>query len=342
MKTKFLITSVVLVLLCACGSADYERYGNEPSLKSSANEQTPSSEAAGYSKDVEMEYEESEPMANGIENKKIEKENADFISSVAAMVNQFDTTRKFIRTANLKFRVDDLKKSTYSIEDVIIKFKGFVTYTHLNTDIRYSKKIQISKDSILESTYYTMRNNMTLRVPNQYLDTVIRLIGRHIDYLDYRTIEANDITIDLIAKQLEQKRMARFQKRLGKAIDEKGKKLDDIESAENSMLAKATAEDNAYLENLRTMDLVEYSTINLYLYEREKIFHDLIPNEENIAKYEPSFWSKIGEGFYQGWLILEKLILGLINLWPIIIILVLSVYFAIKKVKSMTKKMYDK
>lgn len=274
--------------------------------------------------------------------KDMEKAQADYISSVAAMVSPFDTLRKFIRTADLKFRVADLRKSTYGIEDIIIKYNGFVTYTHLNTSVHHTEKTQISKDSILESIYYNMENTMTLRVPNQHLDTVIRLIGRHIDYLDYRTIQANDITLDLYANKLKQKRLNKFQKRLSNAIDDKGKKLNDIESAENSLLAKAEAEDNALLENLRTMDLVEYSTIQLYLYEREKVVHELIPNDKNVEEYEPSFWSKIGDGFYQGWLAVEALLIGLSKIWFFLLIFALTFYFIFKKLKPFTKTNNEK
>lgn len=40
------------------------------------------------------------------------------VSSLAAVENNKDTLHKFIRTADLKFKVKDVIKSTYNIEEV--------------------------------------------------------------------------------------------------------------------------------------------------------------------------------------------------------------------------------
>ena len=52
------------------------------------------------------------------------------VSSSAAVENK-NSNRKFVRTADVKFKVKNVAKSTYAIEDATTKFGGFVTYTHL-------------------------------------------------------------------------------------------------------------------------------------------------------------------------------------------------------------------
>src|ERR1051325_8628834 len=49
-----------------------------------------------------------------------------YISSSAAVENRKDTTHKFIRTAELKFKVNSVIKSTLSIENIVTKSNGFV------------------------------------------------------------------------------------------------------------------------------------------------------------------------------------------------------------------------
>src|SRR5665811_203108 len=57
-----------------------------------------------------------------------------YISSTAAAVSK-DTTRKFIRTADLRYRVKDALKATLALENITADFDGFVTYTHLTSNI---------------------------------------------------------------------------------------------------------------------------------------------------------------------------------------------------------------
>lgn len=145
------------------------------------------------------------------------------VSSSAAVENTKDSSRKFIRTADLKFRVEDVKNATYKIEDLIAKYDGFVSYTNLLSNVDNRSVIPISADSSLETIYYTVENNMTLRVPNIKLDSTLKDIAKQIDYLDYRVIKANDISLLLFSNKLTQKRLKKHSDRLSEAIDNKGK-----------------------------------------------------------------------------------------------------------------------
>ena len=52
--------------------------------------------------------------------------NDEIISSSAAVVTK-DSTRKFIRTADIKFRVNNVRSSTLKIEDIVGEHNGFVS-----------------------------------------------------------------------------------------------------------------------------------------------------------------------------------------------------------------------
>ena len=56
------------------------------------------------------------------------------ISSNAA-VEKKESNRKFVRTADLKFKVKNVAKSTYAIENIVSKNGGFVTFTDLKSNI---------------------------------------------------------------------------------------------------------------------------------------------------------------------------------------------------------------
>ena len=144
--------------------------------------------------------------------------------SSSAAVEKKDSKQKFIRTADIKFKVKNVIRSTYAIENATQKFGGFVTYTNLQSTIQNQIKTKISQDSTLETTKYTVENNITIRVPNTQLDTVIKSIAKQIDFLDFRVIKADDVSLKLLSNQLSQKRSTHTEKRVEKAIDEKVKK----------------------------------------------------------------------------------------------------------------------
>jgi hypothetical protein len=238
-----------------------------------------------------------------------------FISSSAAVENSTDTTHKFIRTADLKFKVKSVIKSTYNIEDITTRQGGFVTYTNLTSSIENVTNIAISADSSLETTYYTVSNSITIRVPNTKLDTTLKEISKNIDYLDYRVIKADDVALKILSNNLTQKRSAKNEQRLTNAIDNRGKKLNETTIAEEVLSSKQEQADNAKVANLSLIDQINFSTINLSIYQRQTIKRELISNDKNIREYEPSFGSNLLDALKFGWDILAAFLVFLTKLW---------------------------
>ncbi|WP_264529298.1 DUF4349 domain-containing protein [Flavobacterium sp. N502540] len=240
--------------------------------------------------------------------------------SSSAAVEKKDGKQKFIRTADIKFKVKNVVKSTYAIENATQKFGGFVTYTNLQSTIRDQVKTKISPDSTLETTKYTVQNDITIRVPNTQLDTVIKIIAKQIDFLDFRLIKADDVSLKLLSNQLSQKRNTVTQKRVEKAIDAKGKKINDVMEAENALANQKEANDNNIIENLSLEDQINFSTITLQLYQNETIKQEIIASEKDSDAYKPNLGIQIIDSLKNGWYILETIFVFLINLWPFLLI----------------------
>jgi len=260
-----------------------------------------------------------------------------FISSTAAIENSNDTTHKFIRTADLKFKVKSVIKSTYNIEGITNRLGGFVTFTNLTSNIDHVTNTAVSADSSLETTYYTVSNSITLRVPNTKLDTTLKEISKNIDYLDYRIIKADDVALQILSNNLTQKRSTKNEQRLTNAIDNRGKKLTETTVAEEVLLSKQEQADNAKVSNLSLMDQINFSTINLSIYQRQTIKRELISNDKNIDEYEPGFGSKIIEALKFGWDILEAFLVFLIKLWGLFLFGIVA-YILYRKFGQKLKK----
>lgn len=238
------------------------------------------------------------------------------ISSNAA-VEPKKSDRKFIRTADIKFKVKNVAQSTYAIENATTKFGGFVTNTNLQSSISEKNEVKSSHDSSIVVTKYTVENNITIRVPNTKLDTLIKTIAKEIDFLDYRVIKADDVSLQLLSNQLSQNRNSNHEKRLANAIDTKGKKLNDIVTAEDNLESKQEENDNSKIENLSLKDQVNFSTLTLQLYQLETLKQDKIAN---AIVYHQGFGSQILDSLTTGWFMLEGIIAFVVQLWSFILI----------------------
>ena len=247
--------------------------------------------------------------------------------SSSAAVETKNSDRKFVRTADIKFKVKNVANSTYAIENTTNKFGGFVTYTNLQSTIIDKSETKISQDSTLEITNFRVENNITIRVPNIRLDTVIKTIAKQIDFLEYRIIKADDVSLQMLSNQLTQNRTESQEKRLEKAIDAKGKKLNEVLAAEDNLNTKKEQKDNSKIENLSLQDQVNFSTLTLQIYQRETIKEEMIANAKT---YRQDFGSKILDGLISGWYVIEGIIAVVAQLWSVILIGI-GGYFIFKK-----------
>jgi Domain of unknown function (DUF4349) len=239
------------------------------------------------------------------------------ISSSAAVEKNNDPERKFIRTAEVKCKVKSVVNTTADIENICTAQGGFVIYTNLASNVDEHTETPISADSLLETTHYTITNTMTLRVPNTKLDTTLKDIAKLVDYLDYRIIKADDVSLQILANNFTQKRATNNYSRITNDIENNRKKLSETTDAEEIVLSKQEQADNAKIANLSLNDQIKFSTINLSIYQRQGIKRAIIFNENNIEKYEIGFGYKLLEGFVYGWSLLKEFFVILSKLWSV-------------------------
>lgn len=292
MKTIHLAVACLLLTAFSCGNAAYDRQEKEASA----------------------ELQLSAPL----DRTKADSTNLNgYISSSAARLGK-DTSRKFIRTAEMKFRAENVYRSTYAIEDIAEKHKGFVTLSDLRSTVTRTERTPVSADSLLETTHYSVENRISMRVPNYSLDSTLREIASQVEFLDYRVIKAEDVSLQLMVNKWREKRAGKHYDRLKSAIDNRGKKLRETVEAEEALAGKEETADYMRMDNLSMVDQVNYSTINLVVYQRETIRHELLPNPKDIRIYEPGFFSNVGASLRDGWNFLESFVLFLLKLWPLV------------------------
>jgi hypothetical protein len=282
-----------------------------------------------------MENAESSPQSAlaGSDGKSEQDEQTDsiispFVPSSVSRIGRIDSIKKFIRTADIKFKVKNVERSTYKIEDIVAHFEGFVTDTHLASRINYTESFRIKEDSLLQRVHYVVENNMTFRVPKALLDTTLKQIVSQIDFLDYRIIKAEDVSFVALKNKLSTKRYTKHEERLTQAIN--NNKTKNVLNAENSLLSTQEQADENMVAELELKDKIEYSTVQLLIYQDEKVKTDKVFSEERTPSYKPSFGKEFNSSIKLGWEIVEFLFLLLVKLWPFILI-GFGVYFGVKK-----------
>lgn len=248
--------------------------------------------------------------------------NGDIFSSAAARPGAIDSLKKFVRTAEMRFRVKNAAASTLRIEDIALRNGGFVLNSNLNTEIERRQNTPMSRDSALETTQYSIHSQLLLRVPYRQLDTTLRAIGRLADFLDMRHVNATDISLQLLEKELVRLREGIYQNDL--AVSDENKYSPKADRARDS---RANS-DEAKIESLKMEDQIRYSTVSIDIYEAPQICQTLIANTKNAMPQTP-FAIRLGDALQNGAEICALLFLGIVQLWGVILVSVCG-YFGWK------------
>ena len=229
---------------------------------------------------------------------------------------------RFVRTADVKFQVANVTEATYHIEDVTNHFGGFVTYTNLHSTVSNSRTVPVSADSSLSITYYTVENDITLRVPNTRLDSALRAMSGLVDFLDHRIITATEVSNQALANDMAERRNKDYEQRTLRQVDNKQMKQEEATAAQDKALQSREAADNARLANLSLDNQVKYSTVHILIYQNETAKKIKVCNESNVTIYKPSFGTQLWDALVSGWEIFEALTVGIAHLWIFIILTV--------------------
>ncbi len=247
-----------------------------------------------------------------------------------------DTARKFVRTANLRFKVKNVASATHTIEQTVKNMGGFVTHTELLNGDEEKTSTQISADSTLLTTKYVLSNTMTIRVPNTELDSFLHAISPLFVYLENRTIKAEDVSMQFLANKLALTRANKHGKKIASAIDRKSSNLGDIVYAEKSLSSGQEQTDEAKVSMRSLQDQMNFSTVDLVLYQNPTVHTELIYTPAEQKPYEPSFFLKIGDSLQGGWVIMQNIVLFFTQLWGVFLIAGIG-FLIYKKLKGKVK-----
>jgi len=247
---------------------------------------------------------------------------SDSISSVATVKVK---DKQFIKTADVNMEVKDVYETTVSIEKSVQELGGFVTHSNLQSNVVSENTYNTSDENAVLVKKYQTENRMQLRVPTERLGELLTLINDKKLFLNSRQINAEDVTSSIKYAKLESKRIEKNSKNISALKADKDKvELDNENMAEGNQ---------QQLANMDVTDNLKYSTVDIYIKEPKiRIAEIAITNTKSIDdKYKFDFLYSAKSAFVEGYYLIQKIFVGLITIWPILLIGAAILYFARKR-----------
>lgn len=222
-------------------------------------------------------------------------------------------SRKLIWTANLQFEVKNVDKSSSKIRNLCDKNGAYIS------------------DMNRTANDYEINNEIIIRVSNENFHSLVEKIKGESIKMRVASINSNDITEEFVdlESRLKTKREAR--ERYIQILRNKTGSIEDVIAAEEA-IRRITEEIESKEGRLRYLqNQVDFSTISLVL--TQKIPRHLVASSDS----EISFGDRAQSAFGSGWNFIKKLTLGLIAIWPLILIFGTLIYFKRNWIRSLFK-----
>ncbi len=331
-----LSSAVLLVVLAACSKSQesQESYADAPAADAAASSDAAVAKTANFSTPASAPEAVSRGRSDGGMLEESSEENVTADQLVSSATSYVDGERKFVRTASADFRVKDVYQSAIAIENIVANQGGFVVGNQINSSIERVNRYPIGNAKLMELAEYTVRGNLTVRVPSARTQDFLRALVSQSEFLDQRNFEARDVQFELLRKQLEFLRNQEAQRQLGDLSVSPGKISDRAAVIAGQNDAKANR-DEAIVVQKEVEDKVAFSTISLSLYQLSKVRKTEVDDVDAIAKaIRPGFFSRMFSAVSVGWYALLDIVIDVIAIWPLWLLIALAVFL----VKRFRKK----
>ncbi|MEF3083134.1 DUF4349 domain-containing protein [Luteimonas sp. SMYT11W] len=250
------------------------------------------------------------------------------VQMASGAMTQDDAGRRFVRTADVRFSVDDVYRSALAIEDLAASQDGFVVSNRISSDTQDVQRHKIGDGRLLELTEYTTQGELVVRVPSDRAQAFLRALAEQMTFLDSRDFEARDVQFDLLRQQLAQTRSETLQQSLGQAVRDEDR-LDRKSEAFAAREQALAARDDARVAQREVEDRIAFATLSLSLYQPAQVRRSERPDPDAaFAQHRPGFFSRIGEALRGGWQGVLDVTVALVAMWPLWLFVVVAVLVA--------------
>jgi len=209
----------------------------------------------------------------------------------AAPSNSLEKGSKIIKNGYMTFEVDQLEIAKSKIDTLLKSHKGYYENEQYNS---YGNRVSYS---------------LLLRIPNTNFDSLITILEQGIGQLESKNISAKDVTEEYVDLDIRLENNLAYLKQY-KEILRKANSVKDILEVKEK-IRRIEEEINSKKGRLKYLDdQVKYSTLNLEITELRT---------SDISN-KPNFGRRLVNAFNNGVQLFLSFIIGVINLWPFLIL----------------------
>lgn len=214
--------------------------------------------------------------------------------------------RKIIKHGEIRFQTKNIHTTAQTINETVNKLNGYIS---TDSEVNNSGK----------SEYH-----IVLRVPENKFDKMLKGISNIATKIDSKNITANDVTDEFIDTEARLKTKKELELRYRELL-KKCTKVSEMLEIEQE-IEELRSDIEAFEGKLISLnDKVSYSTLDLTFYLKGKV-------EEKAE--EPGFLTRLGNGISSGWSGLVSFFLGLISIWPVVLICGIGIPIIIRKIRK--------
>ena len=219
---------------------------------------------------------------------------------------------KIIKTADMRFRVNDVQDTKENLSKSIKAQGGTVAEFSINSSIKESTKVRYSTDSLKEITSYSKEGLLVAKIPSEKLDDFINTIAKLALFVDNQAMKMDDQSIAYLANKLKAQNRVDAVNAINKTAKRKGNNV------ETSLYIKDDNVDKT-IENMSIDNRVKFSTISLSFYQDHTV-KTLIIGNDMLSDYKQGFFNRLSLNMVEGWKFFKEIILGLATLWMFFVI----------------------
>ena len=218
------------------------------------------------------------------------------------------TAQKIIKTGNLRFETQDMAATHAHILNIIKNTEGY-----------------IQNDNSGKESYGGVFQNLTVRIPTRNFQLALDGISKGVAYFDEKTISQKDVTEEFVDLNARLKAKRALEDRYIDLLS-KAKNVKEMLEIEGE-LAEIREEIEAKQGRLKYLQSqVSLSTLHIYFYKNEV-----------TTQVTNSYGSKMINALKSGWNGVSVFFLGLLHLWPFLILLSISAFFVRRWMKKKHK-----
>lgn len=215
------------------------------------------------------------------------------------------TERKLIRNGSLSFETSDVKKTKTAIDAICKELNAYVSNESQNS---YANRQQY---------------NQTIRVTADKFDLLVQKIEAEASRVEGKNVNTEDVTQEFIDVEARLKTKKDLEARY-REILKQAKTVEEIITIERQ-IAEVRSDIESMEGRLKYLtNQVAYSTLTVSFYE--------------TVGTDFGFGSKVGGAFGTGWDYFLSFLIGLVNVWPFLILMALAIWLAFRWDKRRRKK----